>query len=80
MDEQVSGPHIVKDRIMTRHWTAAVSRTLGMIRSGPARRRRTSPCIENREHRLSMSSYSAGGLVVADLDPQPLPPRAPVDH
>jgi hypothetical protein len=65
---------------MTRNWIATVSRTLRMDRSGSARGRRcrTSLCIENLEHRLSLSSYSAGGLVGPDLNPQPLPPRAPV--
>ena len=58
---------------MTRNWIATASRTLGMVRSGSARprRRRTRPCLENLEYRLSLSSYSAGPM---DLNPQPLPP------
>jgi hypothetical protein len=62
---------------MTRNWIATASRTLRMIGSGPARacRRRTSPCLENLETRLSLSSFAAGGVVGTDLNPQPLPPR-----
>jgi len=62
---------------MTRNWIATASRTLRMLRSGSARprRHRTSPCLENLEHRLSLSSFSAGGALGPDLNPQPLPPR-----
>jgi len=62
---------------MTRNWIDTASRTLRMIRSGSARsrRHRTSPCLENLEQRLSLSSFSAGRVVGPDLNPQPLPPR-----
>jgi hypothetical protein len=62
---------------MTRNWIATAYHTLRMGRSESTRpcRHRTSPCLENLEHRLSLSSYSAGGVVGPDLNPQPLPPR-----
>lgn len=65
---------------MTRRWIASVSRTLKMDRPGSARARRhgAAPCLEDLEYRLSLSSYSAGGFVGPDLNPQPLPPRPPV--
>jgi hypothetical protein len=65
---------------MTRNLIATISRTLWMDCTGSARGRRfrTSPCFENLEHRLALSSYSVGGSVGPDLNPQPLPPRAPV--
>ena len=67
---------------MTRNWITTVSQTLRITRSGSstARRRRTGLCIENLEHRLSLSSYSAGGVVGPALNPQPLPPRVPVEN
>jgi hypothetical protein len=65
---------------MTRNWVTTMSQTSRITRSGSstARRRRTGLCIENLEHRLSLSSYSAGGVVGPALNPQPLPPRAPI--
>jgi len=58
---------------MTRNWIATASRTLWMVRSASAcpRRHRASPCLEDLEYRLSLSSVSAGPM---DLNPQPLPP------
>ncbi len=50
---------------MTRNWIATASRSLFSARSasvGP-RRSRTSPCLENLEYRLSLSSVSGGGVV-----------------
>jgi hypothetical protein len=66
---------------MTRDWITAASRRLRMVRSGSARTRRHHKALslENLEHRLSLSSYSAGAVVGADLNPQPLPPnKAPM--
>jgi hypothetical protein len=65
---------------MTRNWITTVSQALRITRSGSstARRHRTGLCIENLEHRLSLSSCSAGGVVGPALNPQPLPPRAPI--
>jgi hypothetical protein len=61
---------------MTRSWIAMASRTLRMARteSARSRRQRTSPSLENLEHRLSLSSYSAGMVLGTQLNPQPLPP------
>ena len=60
---------------MTRNWMMMASRTLTMVRSGSAspRRRRVSPCLENLEYRLSLSSVGCK-MQPADLNPQPLPP------
>jgi len=73
--------------IMTRKLIAAASRNLLVLDSGASRRRRSraNPCVENLEHRLSLSSYSVGfapaiignhigAPAPADLNPQPLPP------
>ncbi len=62
---------------MTRNWIAAASRRLRMVGSGSARVRRhhTALSLENLEHRLSLSSYSAGAVVGVQLNPQPLPPH-----
>jgi hypothetical protein len=59
-----------------RNWIVAASRTLRMSRAGSDgfRRRRTTASLETLEHRLSLSSYSAGSVHPADLNPQPLPP------
>jgi hypothetical protein len=67
---------------MTRNWIAMASRTLRMARTESARprRHRTSPCLENLEHRLSLSSYSAGAVLGAHLNPQPLPPEKFAAH
>jgi hypothetical protein len=67
---------------MSRNWIATVSEILRITRSGSstARRRPTGLCIEYLEHRLSLSSYSAGGVVGPALNPQPLPPHVPVEN
>jgi hypothetical protein len=63
---------------MTRNWIAMASRTLRMVRPGSAHRVRhcMSPRLENLEHRLSLSTFSASGVVHSfrPLNPQPLPP------
>jgi hypothetical protein len=75
---------------MTRNLIAMASRTLSMVRSGPAgtRRQRTSFCLETLEGRLSLSGIQGNHIGVAvvvikqgpvevqpaDLNPQPLPP------
>lgn len=66
---------------MTRNWIAKAARTLMTARTGSARRHRprTTPRLENLEDRLSLSSMNAGGIVVALLNPQPLPPGRTAD-
>jgi hypothetical protein len=63
---------------MTQIWIVTASRTLRMGRPGlaHARRHRSSPCLENLEQRLSLSTYANAGVVEAirPLNPQPLPP------
>ena len=59
---------------MTPAWILSPSRTLGMRGSTSARARRqhrSSPSLENLEHRLSLSGFTTAP---ADLNPQPLPP------
>jgi hypothetical protein len=54
---------------MTWNWIATVSRTLQMDRTGStvARRRSRTPRLENLEHRLSLSSVTAGGGAGPDI-------------
>jgi hypothetical protein len=61
---------------MTRNWITSASLIVRMVQPGSVRRQRRSASlrVENLEHRLSLSTF-AGGAVVADLNPQPLPPR-----
>lgn len=59
---------------MTPNWILSASRTLGMSGSTSVRARRqhrSSPSLENLEHRLSLSGIT---VAPADLNPQPLPP------
>jgi hypothetical protein len=78
--------------VMTRNFISRASRSLFIVRSDSARlrRRSTSPCVENLEYRLSLSTV--GGSVTlrkhdpvaafvrpADLNPQPLPPGIMVE-
>src|SRR5271166_3658154 len=74
--EQVSRPDTSEGCLMTPNWIAAASRTFGMVRSRSAgsRLHRSSPCLENLEHRLSLSSFSAGGGSDVDLNLEVLRP------
>jgi hypothetical protein len=66
---------------MTGNWIELASRTPRIVerRSVLARRHRGSGIqLESLETRLSLSSYSAGNIL-ADLNPQPLPPGRAAD-
>jgi hypothetical protein len=65
---------------MTRNWIATAARALRMVCAVSARRsrRRAYLGLENLEHRIALSTYSASGLVSPGLNSQPISPGRPV--